>query len=96
MCAILISRTACPPGRALARALLTCLAAGAGCKPGSAAEAVRAAVDALGWLAGVDMASVPVAVQADCLRELERAALGPYRRPRSRADRVRRRRRVRR
>jgi hypothetical protein len=35
---------------------------------------VRAAVDALGWLAGMDVASLPVAVQADCLRELERAA----------------------
>ena len=38
------------------------------------ADAVRMVVDALYWLARADVASVPVAVQADCLRELERAA----------------------
>jgi len=38
------------------------------------AEAVRVAVEALRWLAAADVASVPVAVQAECLRELERAA----------------------
>jgi hypothetical protein len=46
----------------------------ADCQPASVAEAVRVAVDALSWLAAADVASVPVSVQADCLRELERAA----------------------
>ncbi|HET7019018.1 MAG TPA: hypothetical protein VFI65_34185, partial [Streptosporangiaceae bacterium] len=41
---------------------------------GSLAEAVRVAVEALRWLAAADVASVPVAVQAECLRELERVA----------------------
>jgi hypothetical protein len=44
------------------------------CDPESAADAVRIAVDALGRLANMDVASMPVAAQADCLRELERAA----------------------
>src|SRR5712691_6944855 len=43
-------------------------------EPTSIDEAVRIAVDALSWLAAADVASVPAAVQADCLRELERAA----------------------
>ena len=42
-------------------------------EPRSVTEAARIAVDALAWLARADLASVPVAVQADCLRELERA-----------------------
>ena len=40
---------------------------------GSALAAVGMAVAGLGALAGADVAAVPVAVQADCLRELERA-----------------------
>ncbi len=43
-------------------------------EPASVTEAVRIAVEALGWLASADVASVPVSVQAECLRELERAA----------------------
>ncbi|HXS64802.1 MAG TPA: DUF222 domain-containing protein, partial [Streptosporangiaceae bacterium] len=35
---------------------------------------MRVAVEALRWLAHADVASVPVGVQAECLRELERAA----------------------
>ena len=42
-------------------------------EPRSVTEAARIAVDALAWLARADLASVPVAVQAECLRELERA-----------------------
>src|SRR5262249_22486466 len=42
--------------------------------PGSVTESVRVAAEALRWLATADIASVPVAVQAECLRELERAA----------------------
>ena len=42
-------------------------------EPTSVADAVRTAVDALCWLARADLASAPVAVQADCLRELERS-----------------------
>ena len=40
----------------------------------SAADAVAMVLAGLGWLAGADMASVPVAAQAECLRGLERAA----------------------
>lgn len=43
-------------------------------EPASAADAARIAVGALAWLANADVASVPVEVQAECLRELERAA----------------------
>src|SRR6185437_13138885 len=42
--------------------------------PGSVTEAVRVAAQALRWLAAADVASLPIAVQAECLRELERAA----------------------
>jgi hypothetical protein len=42
--------------------------------PGSVTEAVRVAAQALQWLAAADVASLPIAVQAECLRELERAA----------------------
>jgi hypothetical protein len=41
--------------------------------PQSAAEAVDLMLAALRWLAQADLASVPVAAQADCLRALERA-----------------------
>jgi len=41
--------------------------------PGSALEAIGMVVAGLTWLADADMASVPVSVQADCLRGLERA-----------------------
>lgn len=42
--------------------------------PQAAGEAVDLMLAGLGWLANADLASVPVAVQADCLRALERAA----------------------
>jgi len=42
--------------------------------PQSAGEAVDLTLAGLRWLAQADLASVPVAVQADCLRALERAA----------------------
>ncbi len=42
--------------------------------PQSPGEAVDLMMAGLGWLAQADLASVPVAVQADCLRALERAA----------------------
>ena len=41
--------------------------------PQTAGEAVGLVLAGLGWLARADLASVPVAVQADVLRELERA-----------------------
>src|SRR5215472_2336493 len=41
--------------------------------PGSAGEAIGLVLAGLTWLAGADLASVPAAVQADCLRGLERA-----------------------
>jgi hypothetical protein len=50
------------------------LPSGAAGEPGSVTDAVRVAIEALRWLASTDVASVPVAVQAECLRELERAA----------------------
>ena len=46
--------------------------AGAG-EPSSAGEALQMAVAGLGWLARADLASVPVPVQAEALRVLERA-----------------------
>jgi hypothetical protein len=50
-------------------------AAGPGWRePVSVAEAVQTAAAALSWLAAADLASVPVSVQADCLRELEQVA----------------------
>jgi hypothetical protein len=42
--------------------------------PTTAAEAVAMVEAGLGWLAAADAASMPSAVQADCLRGLERAA----------------------
>jgi hypothetical protein len=42
--------------------------------PQSVGEAVDLVLAGLRWLACADLASVPVAVQADCLRALERAA----------------------
>jgi Domain of unknown function (DUF222) len=62
------------PSGAAAEAGVGGAARGNGSEPASVTEAVRIAVDALGWLAKADVASVPVAVQAECLRELERAA----------------------
>jgi hypothetical protein len=41
--------------------------------PQTAGEAIGLVLAGLGWLARADLASVPVAVQADVLRELERA-----------------------
>jgi hypothetical protein len=42
--------------------------------PASAAQAVAMAKSALNWLATADVASLPAAVQAECLRGLEQAA----------------------
>jgi len=42
-------------------------------QPRSAGAAMEMVLAGLGWLASADMASAPVAVQADCLRGLERA-----------------------
>ena len=42
-------------------------------EPSSAGEALQMAVAGLGWLARADLASVPVPVQAEALRVLERA-----------------------
>jgi hypothetical protein len=42
--------------------------------PRSPGEAMALMLAGLGWLARADLASVPVAVQADCLRALEHAA----------------------
>ena len=42
--------------------------------PSTAADAVAMVAAWLGWLAAADVASMPSAVQADCLRGLERAA----------------------
>ncbi len=42
-------------------------------EPGSAGEAIAMMLTALGWLAQADLASAPAAVQAQCLRGLERA-----------------------
>jgi Domain of unknown function (DUF222)/HNH endonuclease len=42
--------------------------------PASAADAVAMVAAGLGWLAAADVASMPSAVQADCLRGLERAS----------------------
>lgn len=41
--------------------------------PGSAAEAIAMTLAGLGFLAHADAASLPAGMQADCLRELERA-----------------------
>jgi hypothetical protein len=41
--------------------------------PGSAGEAAAMVLAGLTWLADADMTAVPAAVQADCLRDLERA-----------------------
>jgi hypothetical protein len=46
--------------------------AGSTRSPDSAADAVAMVLAGLGWLADADLASAPVAVQADCLRGLER------------------------
>ncbi len=42
-------------------------------EPDSAIEAAESVVAGLGWLAEADVASIPAAVQAECLRSLERA-----------------------
>ena len=59
---------AAPPAAAPAAA-----AAMAGVVPGSAADAVAMAHAGLAYLATADMASLPAAAQAECLRGLERA-----------------------
>jgi hypothetical protein len=41
--------------------------------PATAAEAMAMVQAGLGWLATADAASLPTALQADCLRGLERA-----------------------
>ena len=51
-----------------------CLAGQMPATPATAAEAVAMVAAGLGWLAAADVASMPSAVQADCLRGLERAA----------------------
>jgi hypothetical protein len=51
-----------------------CLAGQVPATPSTAAEAVAMVAAGLGWLAAADVASMPSAVQADCLRGLERAA----------------------
>ena len=43
-------------------------------EPSSASHALTMVLTGLGWLAASDAASVPSAIQADCLRGLERAA----------------------
>jgi len=48
-------------------------AAGGNAAARSPGEAAGMALSVLSWLAGADLASVPVAAQAECLRELERA-----------------------
>ncbi|HTZ25189.1 MAG TPA: hypothetical protein VMC83_14455, partial [Streptosporangiaceae bacterium] len=51
-----------------------CLAGQVPAVPASAAQALAMVAAGLGWLATADAASMPTAVQADCLRGLERAA----------------------
>src|SRR3984885_15582942 len=51
-----------------------CLAGQVPAAPATATEAVAMVAAGLGWLATIDVASIPSAVQADCLRGLERAA----------------------
>jgi len=51
-----------------------CLAGQVPAAPATAAQAVAMAQAALSWLATADAASLPTALQADCLRGLERAA----------------------
>jgi len=51
-----------------------CLAGQVPAAPASAAQAVAMVQAGLGWLATADAASLPTALQADCLRGLERAA----------------------
>jgi Domain of unknown function (DUF222)/HNH endonuclease len=51
-----------------------CLAGQAPAAPTTAAQAVAMVAAGLGWLATADAASMPTAVQADCLRGLERTA----------------------
>ena len=62
-----------PSGAAIGPGAASALGGRTRGEPQSVTEAARIAVDALGWLARADVGSVPVAVQADCLRELERA-----------------------
>jgi hypothetical protein len=50
-----------------------CLADQTATEPASAAQALAMVSAGLGWLAATDVASLPTAVQADCLRGLERA-----------------------
>jgi hypothetical protein len=51
-----------------------CLAGQMPAAPATATEAMAMVAAGLGWLAAADAASMPSAVQADCLRGLERAA----------------------
>jgi hypothetical protein len=51
-----------------------CLAGQVPATPATAAEAMAMVQAGLGWLATADVASLPAAQQADCLRGLERAA----------------------
>jgi hypothetical protein len=59
-----------PPAAVVGAATAVTVAAGV---PVSAAEAVAMAQTGLAYLASADMASLPAAVQAECLRGLERA-----------------------
>ena len=65
-------------------------------EPSSAGEALQMALAGLGWLARADLASVPVPVQAEALRVLERAGVDAYRRAGEGAGGVQRAARVRR
>jgi hypothetical protein len=51
-----------------------CLAGQVPATPSTAADAVAMVAAGLGWLAAADAASMPSAVQADCLRGLERVS----------------------
>src|SRR5580698_5395550 len=64
---------AAPPAAAPAAAGAAPAAGAAGAVPGSAADAVAMAHAALAYLANADMASLPAAAEAECLRGLERA-----------------------
>jgi len=50
-----------------------CLAGQVPAVPAGAAQALAMVAAGLGWLASADAASMPAAVQAECLRGLERA-----------------------
>src|ERR1700691_416875 len=63
-----------PPAEPVTAVPVPVTAASAAGVPVSAADAVAMAQAGLAFLAQADMGSLPAAVQADCLRGLERAA----------------------